>query len=332
MLYTIPSLALFAFLAPLPGSAGHRPHRPGDVCLLVIVRNALTGLQQVPPDVREAAGAWGTAGTAMLWRVELPLALPSIMTGLRIATVSTVALVTVGDIVGFGGFGQPDPGGFRNNFYRAQIMTATLPASLLALLLDLLLVLIGRLLTPWAGARRRGGMSLIERRDALAQRPAELDRPRRHPRPAGEHLLISAVAVRAGLPGRLAGRDLARATPAGGGGLVVLVANLTRAIPTVALLTIFPLTFLGFGRAVVIWRWPSSPSRRCWPTLISACARWTRRSRDAARGMGLSGRQLLAGWSCRCRCPTWQAAFGPRRCRSSPPPRSPRSSTAAASA
>jgi osmoprotectant transport system permease protein len=154
-LYTIPSLALFAFLAPFTGL------NEGTVliglvmyALLILLRAALTGLQQVPLDVREVAKGMGYGPTAMLWRVELPLALPSIMTGLRIATVSTVALVTVGDIVGVGGLGSLILSGFRNNFYRAQIMTATLATVLLALILDALLILITYWVTPWARGRR----------------------------------------------------------------------------------------------------------------------------------------------------------------------------------
>ncbi|WP_117208773.1 ABC transporter permease [Allorhizocola rhizosphaerae] len=153
-LYTIPSLALFAFLAPFTGL------NPGTVliglvlyALLVILRGSLTGLRTVPAEIREVASGMGYGKLAMLWRVELPLALPSIMTGLRIATVSTVALLTVGEIVGFGGFGNLIIGGFRNNFYRAQIMTATLACVALALVLDALLALTGRALMPWT--RRR---------------------------------------------------------------------------------------------------------------------------------------------------------------------------------
>lgn len=155
ILYTIPSLALFAFLAPFTGL------NEGTViiglvmyALLILLRAALTGLQQVPRNVREVAVGMGYGPTAMLWRVELPLALPSIMTGLRIATVSTVALVTVGDIVGVGGFGSLILSGFRNNFYRAQIMTATLATVLLALILDALLVLLSYWIMPWTRGRR----------------------------------------------------------------------------------------------------------------------------------------------------------------------------------
>jgi len=88
-----------------------------------------------------------------LVRVELPLALPGIITGLRLATVSTVALVTVGSLIGQGGLGDLILGGFRNNFYKAEIVTGSVLCLVLALVLDLLLAGVGRLLTPWA--RRR---------------------------------------------------------------------------------------------------------------------------------------------------------------------------------
>src|SRR6478736_7277067 len=85
--------------------------------------------------------------------VELPNAVPAIVAGVRLATVTTVALVTVGVVVGYGGLGQLMFRGFRNNKYHAEIMTATLLCLALALVLDLLLWLVGRAVTPWA---RRG--------------------------------------------------------------------------------------------------------------------------------------------------------------------------------
>jgi osmoprotectant transport system permease protein len=154
VMYTVPSLGLLAILGPLLPS-----HRTAVVlalvvyALLVIVRNALTALLQVPGDVREAATAMGYGRVARLWRVELPLALPGLLTGLRLATVSTVALVTVGDIVGYGALGGLLMSGFRNNFYKAQIATAALLCVALALALDAVLLLLGRWLTPWT--RRR---------------------------------------------------------------------------------------------------------------------------------------------------------------------------------
>lgn len=154
VLYTIPSLALFALLGPIIGLKIQTVLIGLTLyALLVIVRNTLTGLQQVPPEVRDAAQGMGYGPAAMLWRIELPLALPGILTGLRIATVSTVALVTVGYMVGFGGFGNLILTGFNNNFYRPQIMAGTLGCIGLALVFDLLLLLAARVLMPWARHR-----------------------------------------------------------------------------------------------------------------------------------------------------------------------------------
>jgi osmoprotectant transport system permease protein len=154
-LYTIPSLALLSLIAPLVGTTTDVTVLIALVlyALLVLVRNALNGLTQVPAEVREAAVGMGYGRFGRLWHVELPLALPSIVTGIRLATVSTVALVTVGALIGKGGLGELIMGGFRNNFYKAEILTATILCVALALALDLVLAGIGRLFTPWA--RRR---------------------------------------------------------------------------------------------------------------------------------------------------------------------------------
>ncbi|GAA2630927.1 ABC transporter permease [Dactylosporangium fulvum] len=155
VLYTIPSLALLAFLAPFLGT-GRTPVIVALVlyALIILIRNSLTGLMQVPGDVREAATAMGYGKVARLLRVELPLALPGILTGLRLATVSTVALVTVGAAVGSqGGLGGLILSGFRNNFYKAQIATAALVCVALALVLDVLLIALSRALTPWTRSR-----------------------------------------------------------------------------------------------------------------------------------------------------------------------------------
>jgi len=154
VLYTIPSLALFALLGPILGLT-FQTVVTGLVlyALLAIVRNALTGLRQVPADVLDAARGMGYGPVALLWRIELPLALPGILTGLRIATVSTVALVTVGYVVGFGGFGNLILTGFNNNVYKPEIMAGAIGCVALALAFDLILVGLGRLVMPWA--RRR---------------------------------------------------------------------------------------------------------------------------------------------------------------------------------
>ena len=158
VLYTIPSLALFAFVAPYVGT-GTTTVLIGLVlyALLLIIRNSLAGLNQVPAEVRDAAQGMGYGRFARLVRIDLPLALPGIVTGLRLATVSTVALVTVGVLVGHGGLGQLILGGFRNNFFKAEILTGTILCVGLALVLDLILAGVGRLLTPWAARRTATG-------------------------------------------------------------------------------------------------------------------------------------------------------------------------------
>jgi osmoprotectant transport system permease protein len=154
VLYTVPSLALFAILAPFTG-IGAETVLIGLVmyALLILVRNTLVGLDGVPADVREAARGMGYGRARLLLGVELPIALPAIMTGVRLATVSTVALVTVGWVVGYGGLGQLILRGFNNNFYRAEITTASLLCVLLALVLDAVLLLAARLMAPWARGR-----------------------------------------------------------------------------------------------------------------------------------------------------------------------------------
>lgn len=151
VLYTIPSLGLFAILAPLLSSGFTMVVIALTMyALLVIVRTTLTGLLQVPGEVLDAATGMGYGRWGRLLRVELPLALPGILTGLRLATVSTVALVTVGALVGEGALGGLIVSGFRNNFYRAQIATATLLCVALALVFDVALALLGRAIMPWA--------------------------------------------------------------------------------------------------------------------------------------------------------------------------------------
>lgn len=154
VLYTIPSLALFAVLAPYTG-IGRTTVLVGLVAyaLLVLTRNVLVGLEGVDPAVRDAARGMGYGRARLLLTVELPNALPSIVAGLRLATVTTVALVTVGVVVGYGGLGQLMFRGFRSN-YHAEIMTATVLCLLLALVLDLLIAGLGRVATPWARSVR----------------------------------------------------------------------------------------------------------------------------------------------------------------------------------
>jgi osmoprotectant transport system permease protein len=120
--------------------------------LLILVRNVLTGLQGVPEEAKEAATGMGFGTLRRILRVDLPLALPSITAGVRIATVNTVALVTIGFAVGHGGLGGIITTGFKDNLYRQQVLTGVVLVVLLAVVLDLILLLVQRLLTSWTRA------------------------------------------------------------------------------------------------------------------------------------------------------------------------------------
>ena len=148
-LYTVPSLALFALIYPFLLDA-RLSVLIGLVmyALLVLVRNVLVGLQGVPEEVRDAARGLGYRRARLLLTVELPHATPAVVAGLRLATVTTVALVTIGVVVGYGGLGQLMFRGFQSS-YRAEVMTATLLCVALALTADVLLRLVGHLATPW---------------------------------------------------------------------------------------------------------------------------------------------------------------------------------------
>ncbi len=153
-LYTIPSLALFPLLVPFTGiTALTVVIGLALYCLTILVRAILDGLGSVPDEVVESATGLGYAPAGLLWRVELPLALPVIMGGLRVATVSTVALTTVGSLVAHGGLGNLIADGVFSNF-RAELLAACVLCVLLAVALDLLLVAGQRALSPWARAQR----------------------------------------------------------------------------------------------------------------------------------------------------------------------------------
>ena len=120
--------------------------------LTILVRNLLAGLDGVDAEVLDAARGMGLSRARTLWRVEVPLALPAAMAGLRVATVSTVALTTVGTIVGFGGLGDLLTRGLRSSFH-AEVFTASALCVLLAVVLDLLLLGAQRVVTPWQRGR-----------------------------------------------------------------------------------------------------------------------------------------------------------------------------------
>jgi osmoprotectant transport system permease protein len=153
VLYTIPSLAMFSLLLPAFGlSAATVITGLVLYSLTILVRNFLAGLDNVDDEVRDAARGMGYGRGRMLWRVEVPLALPAAFAGLRVAAVSTVALTTVGTIVGFGGLGDLLTRGLRADF-KAEVLTASVLCVLLAVAFDLLLLGAQRLATPWQRGR-----------------------------------------------------------------------------------------------------------------------------------------------------------------------------------
>ncbi len=153
VLYTIPSIALFALLIPVTGLT-ITTAEVGLVSytLLILVRNIVAGIDGVPAAVREAAVGMGYRRWRMFAQIEVPLALPVIIAGLRIATVTTVGLVTVTALIGQGGYGAFINDGLQRFFNTPLIVGAVLSVAL-AVALDVALVLIERALTPWA--RRR---------------------------------------------------------------------------------------------------------------------------------------------------------------------------------
>ncbi len=152
-LFTIPSLALFALLVPFTGLS-RLTAEIGLViyALLILVRNTVAGLEGVPEEVKEAAHGMGYRPLSQLLRVELPLALPVIIAGIRIATVTTIGLVTVTGLIGQGGLGAFIIEGINRDF-RTPIVVGSALSVVLAVLADLGLTGVGYLLAPWS--RRR---------------------------------------------------------------------------------------------------------------------------------------------------------------------------------
>ena len=150
-LYTIPSLALFQLLVPFTGLTVWTVEIAlVSYTLLILYRNMIEGLRAVPADVLEAARGSGFTRTQTFMRVELPLATPAIMSGLRIATVSTISIATVAAFVISDGLGVPIFTALREDVFKTEILTAGGLAVALALTADALLVLVQRVITPWS--------------------------------------------------------------------------------------------------------------------------------------------------------------------------------------
>ena len=261
--------------------------------LVILVRNFLAGLQAVPADAREAARGMGYGRARLLWQVELPLALPSIMTGLRIATVSTVALVTVGVIVGQGGLGQIIiVNGFGANYYRAadRVRDAGLRA---ARPRRRPAAGAGAAAADAVGADAGGGMNAFGDAIVYLNDPLNWTRPRgiidlhrparadRRPRPAHRPARRR--------PDRRAGWGTPAAAAAPRSGW----SNISRAVPTLAILAIFAVTPIGFTIwapviALTVFAIP--------PILANTYVGFREVDRDvveAARAMGMSERQVV---------------------------------------
>jgi osmoprotectant transport system permease protein len=157
IMYTIPSLALFELLEPIPGFGLSRTTAEVALVsytLLIMFRNTLTGLREVPAEVRDAARGMGLSSWQMLRTVELPLAMPAIIAGLRIATVTVISLATVASLIDDEGLGAPILQAISNDVFKTELIVAGAMAVGLALAADGLLVLAQRALTPWARVGR----------------------------------------------------------------------------------------------------------------------------------------------------------------------------------
>jgi osmoprotectant transport system permease protein len=153
VLYSIPSIALFIVL---PAVLGTKVLSKVNIIVALtiyvvalLVRNVIDGLRSVPPEVRQSAVAVGYGTLRRVVSIDLPIAVPVIFAGLRVATVANISMVSVGAIIGVGGLGDLFTDGFRRSFLTPVVVGVVLSV-LLALTADLFLVTLQRLLTPWA--------------------------------------------------------------------------------------------------------------------------------------------------------------------------------------
>jgi len=155
ILYTIPSLAAFSLLLPYTGLSQNTVIIPlTTYTLLILVRNVLAGLDGVAGDVLEAAHGMGYSARRQLFAVELPLSVPAIMAGLRIAAVTLIGLVPIAALVGQGGLGTLMLDGFNRDF-QTPLTVGTVLVVIIAVVVDALLILVQRLVTPWDRRKAR---------------------------------------------------------------------------------------------------------------------------------------------------------------------------------
>jgi len=154
LFYSIPSIALFVLLIPITGlSLLTAEIALVGYAMVILVRNIVTALRSVPPEVLEAADGMGYTASQRLWRVEVPIAIPIIVAGLRIATVTIMGLVTIATLIGMGGLGYLIVNiGIKQRFPTATLVGVALVV-VLSVLIDAVLLFGQRRLTPWSAAR-----------------------------------------------------------------------------------------------------------------------------------------------------------------------------------
>ncbi len=160
LLYAVPSLPLLILIPAVVGT----PLRSSATMIIaltiygvaLLVRFAADAFSSVDPGVRESAVAIGYSPRSLLWKVDLPLAIPVLLAGIRVVAVSTISLVTVGALIGISSLGTLLTDGFQRGI-TAEVATGLITTMLLALILDTLLLILGRLLTPWTALKRQGG-------------------------------------------------------------------------------------------------------------------------------------------------------------------------------
>lgn len=170
LLYTIPSLPLFIFMPLILGTPLLSPLNVSVALTIyavaLMVRTAADGLASVDKDILQAASAMGYSGWQRFWRVELPLSGPVLLAGLRVVSASTVSLATIGSVVGVTSLGYLFINGFQRNI-PAEVVSGIVAVLLIAIVFDLLLVLLGRVVLPWSRRERTGSPRSATRRIAL---------------------------------------------------------------------------------------------------------------------------------------------------------------------
>ena len=286
LVYTIPSLAFFQLMVPFTGLTRLSAEIAlVSYTLLILFRNILTGLREVPADALEAAQAMGLTRRQTLWRVELPLAMPAIMAGIRIATVTIISLATVAAFIGVGGLGEPIFNAIQTGF-KTQFIAAGVLAVLLALVTDAILVVVQR--AAHAVGAGEGGLSMHSIIDAFQFIGDNL------------HFMLTKTLEHVALAGAAIAVSLVIAIPLGvtlghlhkGSFLAINASNIGRALPSLAIISIgIGILGIGFINVMVAMVVLAVP-----PMLTNAYVAVDGVDPDAveaARAVGMSPRQVL---------------------------------------